>query len=106
MRIILSTITALLFSLAGFAKNTSLIRGSVTNPASKPLTAATISLLVSKDSSLYKAAISDNSGAYIFENVKAGTYLVRITSVNYKTWHSSNFDFQEGASYSVPAAVL
>lgn len=106
MRIIISTITALLFSLAGFAKNTSSIRGSVTDPASKPLTAATISLLVSKDSSLYKAAISDNNGVYIFENVKAGSYLVKITSVNYKTWYSSNFELQEGSFYSVPAAVL
>src|SRR5215212_9175476 len=98
MRIIISTITALLFSLAGFAKSTSSITGSVTDPASKPLTAATVSLLVSKDSSLYKAATSDNNGDYIFENVKAGIYLVKITSVNYKTWYSSNFELQQGAS--------
>src|SRR4051812_15199041 len=106
MRTIISTFTALLFSLAGFAKSTSSVKGIVTDQTSKPLTAATISLLVAKDSSLYKAAVSDNNGAYFFEEVKAGNYLIKITNVNYKTWYSKTFELQDAGSYAVPAATL
>ncbi|MCW3112964.1 MAG: hypothetical protein JWR18_1360 [Segetibacter sp.] len=56
------------------------------------MAAATINLLTAKDSTLYKAAVTDNTGSYQFEKVKSGNYLVKIRSVNFTTWHSSKID--------------
>jgi hypothetical protein len=58
------------------------------------LAAATINLLTAKDSTLYKAAVTDNTGSYQFEKVKSGNYLVKIRSVNFTTWHSSKIDLR------------
>jgi hypothetical protein len=58
------------------------------------LAAATINLLTAKDSTLYKAAVTDNTGSYQFEKVKSGNYLVKIASVNFTTWHSSKIDLR------------
>ncbi len=106
MKTVILFISASLISLAGFAQAPSSVKGTVTDNASKPLPAATVSLLVSKDSSLYKAAVSDNAGAYQFEKVKAGSYMVKISSVNFGSWYSTNFELKEGTSYAVPAASM
>lgn len=103
MRAFLFTLT-ILSSIAGLAQ-TSSVKGTVTDNTSKPLTSATVSLLVAKDSSLYKAAVSDNTGNYQFDKVKAGAYLVRISNVNYNIWYSPRLELK-GESYSVPAASL
>lgn len=106
MKTILSTITICLINLAAFAQSSSTIKGSVNSGVNKPLSAATISLLYAKDSTLYKTAVSENSGAYIFERVKAGNFLIKISAVNYTTWFSKNILVKEGSSVTVPAAQL
>lgn len=105
MKPVLFNVVSILISVSTFSQDTSSVKGVVYDNSSKPLAAATVSLLVAKDSSLYKAAVSDNEGTYQFENVKAGSYLVQITSINFNTWYSSKFELQ-GSSYSVPVAAL
>lgn len=51
---------------------------------SKPLAHVTISLLKSKDSSLQKAAVSDNRGQYSIEKIPTGSYILTATRVGYK----------------------
>src|SRR4051812_25783568 len=105
MKKYLLIIASILLTIAGIAQNESSVLGSVTDQTSKPVAAATISLLIAKDSSLYKSAVTDNTGSYHFENVKPGKYLVKITSVNYGVWHSLSFD-KATSSYKLPVATL
>ncbi|MFC0776057.1 outer membrane beta-barrel protein [Terrimonas alba] len=60
----------------------------VVNDKQLPLADATVELLRSKDSVLIKAAITDTSGLASFQQVAAGVYLLRISSVNYGTHYS------------------
>ena len=106
MRRILIAILATLTTAMGFAQNTAVVKGTVNTNVSKPAGGATVALLEAKDSSLYKAAISENDGNYLFEKIKTGNYLVKITSVNFNDWYSQKFELKEGASYTVPAATL
>jgi hypothetical protein len=58
------------------------IAGKITDEQSKPIQGATADLLRSKDSSLVKVAISDKSGMIEFENIRFGSYLIRVSHVN------------------------
>jgi iron complex outermembrane recepter protein len=82
------------------------IKGNVKDENSKPVAAATISLLNAGDSSLVKAAISDVLGDYRFEKIKNGKFLVLVTGVNYGNWYSPVFDYNGIETYSVPVARL
>src|SRR6476620_11387010 len=46
------------------------IKGTIRDPAGKPLQYANVLLLKSLDSSLVKGTISDSSGQYSFENIE------------------------------------
>ncbi len=59
------------------------------------VSAATLSLLVAKDRSLYKSAVSDNTGTYRFEKVKGGKYVVRVSTVSHAAWFSKQFDLND-----------
>ena len=102
----LLAIVAMLTSVLGYAQNFPTLKGSVVSNESKPLAAATITLLIAQDSSLYKAAVSENNGNYQFEKVKAGAYIIKISSVNYKDWYSEKLEIKDGEFYTVPSASL
>ncbi len=103
---ILIAITAMITTVTGFAQNNSSVKGMVYNKETKPIVAATIELLSSKDSTLYKAAISNNEGAFIFENIKSGSYLVKISSINYKEWMSEKFELEDNKEHVLPTITL
>ncbi len=53
---------------------------------------ATVQLLKSKDSSLVKAAITDKGGLAEFENIGFGTYLLKVSMVNFVSKFSPSFN--------------
>jgi hypothetical protein len=55
----------------------------VLNEQKQPIENATAELRRSKDSALVKTAISDKNGIAEFENIKAGTYLVKVVAIGY-----------------------
>ncbi|MEO5996101.1 MAG: outer membrane beta-barrel protein [Chitinophagaceae bacterium] len=57
----------------------------VVKTAGKPLDAATVSLLRGADSSLIKIAIADEMGAYSFDKIGYGIYLIKVEAVGYAT---------------------
>ena len=75
-----------------YAQQTGKISGIVKSADDKALDAATVSLLKSKDSSLVKIAVSDKTGSFEFENIKAGKYFVTADAVGYSKYSSSAFD--------------
>lgn len=91
---------------SSFAQTASRVKGDVKDESQKPVSGITVTLLRGKDSSLVKAAITDKSGAYSFESVKDGSYLLGITSVGYQKKISSVIEVKEGAEITVPSFSL
>jgi hypothetical protein len=57
----------------------STIHGTVTGSNNQPLSNANVLLLKAKDSSLVKGIITDQTGAYFFEHIAIGDYLITST---------------------------
>ena len=74
------------------------LKGTVTDETQKPVESATVSLLKAKDSSLFKMIATDASGAYSFENIATGKYLLLISSVGHVQAYSHIFELNEGNS--------
>ena len=59
------------------------IQGRSVDSSSAPLASSTVMLLSPKDSSLVNFMRADEKGAFTFKNVKAGTYILKISFVGY-----------------------
>ncbi len=70
---------------------TSSITGTITETQNKSLTAATVSLLNQKDSSLVKATVSGTDGKFSFDGIKEGQYLLSVSAVGYEPVYSKGF---------------
>lgn len=55
------------------------IKGSVKTSSGEALANANVILYHSKDTSLVKSTISDNSGNYVFTNLEPSSYLIKVT---------------------------
>jgi outer membrane receptor protein involved in Fe transport len=93
------------------AKCQSADKGSISviikNQSQSAIENATVELIKSKDSSLVKVAITDNEGLAYFDNIIFGTYLVKVSLVNYETKYSTPFKLSSGQpSTAVPSIVL
>jgi outer membrane receptor protein involved in Fe transport len=62
--------------------------GATNQPA---LSAATITLLKAKDSSVVKMSVSDQEGRYSFDNPPQGQYLLAVSAVGYEKQYSAPF---------------
>jgi iron complex outermembrane receptor protein len=52
---------------------------------------ATVSLLSAKDSTVVKGTLTNDKGAYVFDNIKPGNYIVKATNVGYTKAVSAAF---------------
>jgi hypothetical protein len=79
----------------------------VSNEQQNKIEGATVELLKIKDSALLKAALTDKAGLAEFENIGAGTYLLRISMLNHATVYSNEFSVtQENTNISLPGISL
>ncbi|MFT4095376.1 MAG: TonB-dependent receptor [Niabella sp.] len=69
------------------------ISGAITDTENKPLNAATVTLLNSKDSSVVKLNATNTSGNYVFEGIEAGSYFIMATTVGYNKAYSAAFEY-------------
>src|SRR3954469_22996402 len=70
-----------------FAQST--IHGKVFNTKNEPAASASVLLLLSKDSSLIKAMVCDNNGAYAFSDIHDGSYLIQTSLLGYNLAYSN-----------------
>ena len=96
----------LTFTFSSFAQTITRVKGEVKDENQKPVSGITVSLLKSKDSSLVKAAITDNSGSYVFEGIIEGSYLLGITAVGFQQSFSQLIEVKEGAEVAMPSFSL
>lgn len=98
-------LTSLLLCSALSALAQTTLNGQIRDGTGKPLPFVTVALLNARDSSVAKGTASDQQGTYAFENVRAGSYIVRATAVGYQKLHSTVLDVAIGPT-SVPVLAL
>src|SRR6266498_3157121 len=82
---------AVLFS--AFAQ--SRIHGKVVDAKGEPVINANVLLLTLKDSVLAKGILTNEEGAYSFENINAGNYLINATHTGIKPVSSQPFQISD-----------
>ncbi|SKA13165.1 outer membrane beta-barrel protein [Sediminibacterium ginsengisoli] len=97
-KILLGIVLAFLFQLAQ-AQNTAVttVSGKITDEQQKPLEGATIALLSAADSTVSKTTISAADGSFILEQLRFGTYKIRISLTGYATYTGSAFSVSQSA---------
>jgi iron complex outermembrane receptor protein len=88
------TLLLVLFAGITFAQETKppgTVSGKLVNDQSAAIDYATISLLRAKDSTVIKGTLTNDAGAYIFDNIKPGDYIIKATTVGYTNTTSAGF---------------
>ncbi len=94
-------------SMLSLAQTTGKITGSIKDGGQQQvIDAATISLLKAQDSVLVKISLTDKQGNYMFENVKAGSYILLATSVGHNKTYSPLINVTQGNETSVGVLQL
>ncbi|TDH21336.1 TonB-dependent receptor [Segetibacter sp. 3557_3] len=99
------TLTVFLAS-SGFGQGAPRISGLVIGKDEKTIAGATISLLRAKDSATLKLSAANKDGAYFFENVNTGNFLLAATAVGYKKSYSKIFTLDVQQNLSIPTIRL
>jgi hypothetical protein len=88
------TLTSLIafFSFSALAQSSGKIIGSVIDGSQKTIESATITLLRAKDSSAVKFGVAGKDGAFTFEAIADGQYLVSVTAVGHQAGFSPTFE--------------
>lgn len=100
--------TLILFSLASvaIAKDDPQITGKIVDEKGAGIPYATVLLQKASDTTMVKADISDEEGAFTFVGIPADTYFIEVSYVGYSNIHSSVFEYDGKTLYSVPAVIL
>ncbi|TAF34678.1 MAG: TonB-dependent receptor [Cytophagales bacterium] len=100
MKPILSTffISFLVSLLAFYNATAQNIKGSVCDENGQPVNFASVLLLKAQDSSLYKVAISDTTGVFMFEGIQPGIYQVMVSFGNEQSPKSPAFELTSAGS--------
>jgi hypothetical protein len=96
-----------LFLLAYFsARSQCDIKGLVLDTLKAPVSFSPVGLLNSRDSSIYKGAVTDQDGNYCFEHIRKGEYLLKFTAVGYTEFYSAKIVFDSTGSIQMPVVTL
>jgi len=80
------------------------ISGALLDENGKPMDYATVSLLKAQDSTVVKGTLSNETGAYVFDHVNAGTYIIKASVVGYNKAITKAFTITGNAlNVTVPA---
>lgn len=71
------------------------ISGRFATTAGQSIPFANVLLLNGTDTSLVKAALTDEKGAYRIENTPSGRYILRFSSMGFQTWTSPVFELTD-----------
>lgn len=67
------------------------ITGNITGSNEQPIPFVNVILLNSTDTSLVTGTLTNEMGHFLIENIKPGSYILRLSSVGYSTWNSPTF---------------
>lgn len=106
MKLIFTFVALLLFASTGFPQNSTSVKGTIQDKSGKPIEAATVTILQAKDSSLYKAAVSNKGGEYAFEKIKPGKYFIKFSSISHNPYATAVFELKEAETLNIPVINL
>ncbi|GAB4091719.1 TonB-dependent receptor domain-containing protein [Flaviaesturariibacter terrae] len=108
MKTFTSTLIALFSALCAVAQTAGgSIEGTVTDGSRKSIEAASISLHRAADSALVKLSVATAGGAYRFDGIPAGRYLVSVTAVGHAQAWSAPLTLVQGSDkLTVPGIEL
>lgn len=107
-RIILSIALLVISAAAAVAqtnKPAAAISGTLLDGDGKPVDYATVVLLKAQDSTVVKGTLSSESGAYNFDHIKSGAYIIKATEVGYTTAFSNRVSL-EGTALQLPVLKM
>lgn len=82
------------------------VTGQIIDEEGIPLEYANILLLNAADSTLYKGALSEEGGKYVFERIIGGSYLIHSTMIGFGNAYSESFTITKSSVATVPALQL
>lgn len=91
MKKLFTLIACLLAYGASFAQKTNKISGKVTNEKTETVAYAFVKLLNFPDTTLVKSMETDVDGAFVFDQVKAGDYILSIALIGHKNTKTAKF---------------
>lgn len=91
-------------SICGYSQET--ITGLVKDAEGQGLAFANVLLLSAADSSFVHGAISDDAGAFSFEDVQEGSYRLSSSMVGFETVYTNPFSIQGNGTYTADPMVL
>ncbi|PWL39214.1 hypothetical protein DKG77_10145 [Flagellimonas aquimarina] len=94
-----------LFLIALFVKAQE-INGRIIDGNGDGLAFANVLLQTATDSTLVKGAITNDSGAFEFEGVTSGNYIVTASMVGFSTKSTEVFTFQENTAFTISTLTL
>jgi len=71
------------------------VSGKFATTAGRPIPFANVLLLNSIDTTLVKAALTNEKGDYQIEDIVPGKYMLRFSSIGYQTWNSEIFELTD-----------
>jgi len=93
-------------SLQSMAQAPGKVTGSVTDHNNKAMASANIALLLAKDSSLIKTAVSNSKGEFEIPFSKSGSYLLSYSLVGFEHNYSLVFSLTEGENFTAKTIGL
>lgn len=96
MKKLFTLIACLLAYGASFAQKTNKISGKVSNEKAEIVSYAFVKLLSFPDTAMVKNMETDVDGGFVFEQVKAGDYILSISLVGYKNTKTAKFTVTDG----------
>ena len=82
------------------------ISGTIQDAEGNPVISANVLLLSAADSSLVRGSLSAANGSYLFENVAAGSYLLRFSMVGFQQSLTETFALNEKMAKEIPPFTL
>lgn len=97
---------SLLFATHCVLGQTATVRGLVQDARNQAVPFSTVMLLNAPDSSLVKALVADETGAYSFATLRAGVYRVSVTGVGYEQGYSETITLTDSQALTMPTFKL
>ena len=82
------------------------VSGAVIDEAGVELQAATAVVYAASDSALVVGAATDAEGRFLFDNVSAGRYWLRVSFIGFSDYDSEVFELTNGQAFNMPRVTL
>lgn len=98
---------ATLLALQSIGQSTATsISGKVADSTAAPVESATVQLLIAKDSSIVKVALTDKQGTFSFNATPYGSYFVSVSSVGFRDAMSALFALSDSNTMLFIAPIV